>query len=138
MPNDVGPHIEYLSLSDVEAIHRDMMAAAGLPSILHQRGALEGAVHRPRNVAYYEHADLFVQAAHLMGGIALAHAFEDGNKRLALVCTLAFLRFNGIRIMAPIGAIADQVLAKVNRGAQTLGEASASCAAWLAAHAEAA
>ncbi len=136
MSKKVDSQIDYPTLGDVEAIHRDMMAAAGLSSILHQRGALESAIHRPRTAAYYENADLFVQAAHLMGGIALAHAFEDGNKRLALVCTLAFLRFNGIRITAPIGAIADQVIAIVNRGAQTLGDASAACAAWLAAHAE--
>jgi death on curing protein len=136
MANEARPRIDYLTLADVVLIHHDMMAAVGIPSILHQPGALEGAVHRPRNVAYYEQAGIFVQAAHLMGGIALAHAFEDGNKRLALVCTLSFLRTNGVRIKAPTGAIADQVLAIVNRGARTLDEASAACAAWLEAHAE--
>jgi death-on-curing protein len=128
--------IEYLTLADIVVIHQDMMAGAGAHSILHQRGALEGAAHRPRNVAYYEQADLFVQAAHLMGGIALAHAFEDGNKRLAYACGLTFLRLNGIRITGSAEAIADQVLAIVNRGAQTLDEASAACAARLEAHAE--
>jgi death on curing protein len=136
VPNDAGPRIEYLTLADVEVIHRDLMAGSGARSILLQRGALEGAVHRPRNVAYRENADLFVQAATLIGGIALAHAFEDGNKRLAYACGLTFLRQNSIRVTGSAEAIADQVLAIVNRGAQTLGEASASCAAWLAAHAE--
>jgi death on curing protein len=135
--NEVDTPIKYLTVGDVEAIHRDMMALAGLNSILRQRSALEGAVQRPRTVAYYGNSDLFMQAAHLTGGIATADAFEDGNKHLALVCALTFLRFNGIRITAPIGAIADQILAIVNRGPQTLGDASAACAAWLAAHAEA-
>jgi death-on-curing protein len=137
VPNDAGLQIEYLTLADVEVIHRDLMAGSGAHSILLRRGALEGAVHRPRNVAYYENADLFMQTATLMGGIALAHAFEDGNKRLAYACGLTFLRQNGIRIIGSAEAIADQVIAIVNRGAQTLDEASASCAAWLAAHAEA-
>ena len=136
MAEETHSHVEYLTVGDVEAIHRDVMAAAGALSILRQPSALESAVHRPRNVAYYENADLFVQAVHLIGGLALAHAFEDGNKRLAYACGLTFLRQNGIRITGSPEAIADQVLAIVNRGAKTLGEASAACAAWLAAHAE--
>ena len=136
MAEETRPPVEYLTVGDVEAVHRDLIAGAGAPSILLQPGALESAVHRPRNVAYYENADLFVQAAHLIGGIALAHAFEDGNKRLAYACGLTFLRQNGIRITGSPEAIADQVLAIVNRGTQTLGDASAACAAWLAAHAE--
>ncbi len=136
MSNEAPPHVDYLTLADIVVIHQDMMARVGASSILHQRGALEGAAHRPRNVAYYGQADLFVQAAHLMGGIALAHAFEDGNKRLAYACGLIFLRLNGMRITGSAEAIADQVLAIVNRGAQTLDEASAACATWLEAHAE--
>ncbi len=136
MANEAGPIIDYLTPGDVEAIHRDLMAGAGAVSILLQPGALEGAVHRPRNIAYYENADLFVQAASLIGGIALAHAFEDGNKRLAYACGLTFLRQNGFRITGSSEAIAAQVITIVNRGAKTLGEASTSCAAWLAAHAE--
>ena len=41
---------------------------------------------------------LIEKAARLLYGIAQAQAFEDGNKRLAWLCTVRFLELNGITI----------------------------------------
>jgi death on curing protein len=62
---------------------------------LRDEGLLESALARPRNVAYYEHADLAHQAAVLLCGIAENQPFVDGNKRIALVVALTFLEING-------------------------------------------
>src|SRR5271168_187913 len=60
---------------------------------------LDSAVNRPRQLAYYEPgADLFAQAVSLAVGISQAQAFQDGNKRAALVSAAAFIAMNGFRI----------------------------------------
>ena len=58
-------------------------------------GQLESALARPRNAANYEDADIVRQAASLFWGIATNHAFNDGNKRTAVVLLRAFLNLNG-------------------------------------------
>jgi len=55
---------------------------------------LESALARPQNAAAYEEADIVRQAATLFWGIASNHAFQDGNKRTAVVMLRAFLNLN--------------------------------------------
>jgi death-on-curing protein len=62
-------------------------------------GQLESALARPRNAAIYEDADIVRQAASLFWGIASNHAFNDGNKRTAVVLLRAFLNLNGYDLM---------------------------------------
>lgn len=50
---------------------------------------------RPLHAAYYEGADLVIQAALYMVGIAQNHAFFDGNKRTGYLSGMTFLRLNG-------------------------------------------
>ena len=59
--------------------------------------------------AHYEDADLVTQAAYLIGGIALAHPFVDGNKRTAMLAGEAFLRLNGLRYSGDAVDLARQV-----------------------------
>lgn len=125
--------VSYLSVMDVERLHIDIMDRANAPSVLRDRGLLESAVMRPRQAAYYEGADLFAQSAKLAAGIALAHAFEDGNKRLAYAACIAFLALNGVRLGADPIALADQILLLVNRSGP-LDDAEARFADWLRTH----
>lgn len=67
---------------------------------LRDAGGLDGALGRPEQYAYYEGADLALQAAVLAHGIAEGQYFLDGNKRLALVAFLLFLAINGFDIQA--------------------------------------
>jgi death-on-curing protein len=62
---------------------------------------LEGALRRPEQHAHYEDADLAQQAAVLVHGIVEAHAFQDGNKRVALAALYTFLHANGFTSDAP-------------------------------------
>jgi death-on-curing protein len=56
---------------------------------------LEGALSRPEQHAHYYEADLAQQAAVLAQGIVEAHAFQDGNKRVAYLSLRVFLAANG-------------------------------------------
>ena len=59
---------------------------------------LEAACARPVNRAAYGEADLHLPAAAYAFGICKAHAFVDGNKRVAFFATDVFLRLNGYKL----------------------------------------
>ena len=63
-------------------------------------GLLESAVVRPQTSVFGRDAypTLETKAAALLQSIARNHALVDGNKRLALAATLAFLGINGLRL----------------------------------------
>lgn len=56
---------------------------------------LEGALMRPRNLWAYEQPDALNLAVSYMQGIAMAHAFEQGNKRTGFDAGFVFLNANG-------------------------------------------
>jgi death on curing protein len=123
----------YISPAEAARIHVEIMARAGARSDLLGAGKLESALLRPANAAYYDGADLHVQAAALVVGIALAHAFGDGNKRLAAALGVIFLHANNVVVTGPHLELADEVLHIVNR-TSTLGAATERFAGWLRAH----
>ena len=69
-------------------------------SVIRDYGLLESALARPRASAFGVDAypDLFTKAAALLHSLARNHALVDGNKRLALAATIAFLGVNGHRL----------------------------------------
>jgi death-on-curing protein len=125
--------IRYLTAAEIVALHEMLMAHAGTHASLLDEGKIESVSLRPQNVAYYEGADLITQAASLIVGLALAHAFSDGNKRLAAFAGAVFLRRNGLTITAHPPAYAEQILAVVNRN-DALAEATQRLIAWLRAN----
>lgn len=68
--------------------------------VVRDYGLLESAVARPQASAFGEDAyqGIHEKAAALMHSLARNHALIDGNKRLALAATIAFLGMNGIRL----------------------------------------
>ena len=87
---------KWITVPIATAIHDEAIYEfGGLPGI-RDRGLLESALDRPRNLLAYEpESSLFQMAAHLCVGIAKNHPFNDGNKRTALLATRAFLYLNG-------------------------------------------
>lgn len=74
-----------------------------LPRTLHavlDRGKLEAALARPMQTGYGQllYPTLVARGAALLHGIASAHAFQDGNKRTAWLCTAMYLEHEGSRI----------------------------------------
>jgi len=94
--SDLRPVI-YLTVGEVERFHAEIMQRAGqLPTPPRDRGLLESAVQRPQTAAYYDGADIIMQAAFYMTGIAANHPFVDGNKRTGFISGMVFLRINGV------------------------------------------
>jgi death-on-curing family protein len=95
--------IQYITAHHVEQIHWILVDDFAKskdpidPPVVKSRDLLESAVHRTRtslgNEAKYPTVPMV--AAALLHAIISNHAFHNGNKRTALVATLAFLDVNG-------------------------------------------
>lgn len=87
----------YLTLA--ELAHVAERAIAGEVEV-RDHGLLESALARPRASVFGADAypGLEAKAAALLHSLAGNHALVDGNKRLALAATIAFLGINGKRL----------------------------------------
>ena len=76
-------------------------------------GLIASAVARPQASAFGEDAypDLETKAAAFMQSIVRNHALVDGNKRLSLAATIAFLGVNGRRLTLTNDEAYDFVIA---------------------------
>lgn len=86
-----------ISMDAVLAIHRRQIAEHGGDEGIRDRGLLDSALARPKNlIAYSEDIpDVAALAAAYGYGICKNHAFVDGNKRVAYVVCMTFLKLNG-------------------------------------------
>ena len=85
----------YPTVEETVAVHAELIARFGGSEGIRDRAALESALARPRS-GYY--IDLIQEAAALWESLSQNHAFVDGNKRVAVTMTAAFLRVNGYRL----------------------------------------
>lgn len=74
--------------------------AIGPDVAVRDHGLLESALARPQTSVFGDDAypTLETKAAALLHSVARNHALIDGNKRLALAATIAFLGVNGRRL----------------------------------------
>ena len=84
----------YPTVDEVITVHALLIAQFGGSLGIRERGALESAIARPQS-GYY--ADIIQQTAALWESIS-QNPFIDGNKRVAVAVTAAFLRVNGHRL----------------------------------------
>jgi death-on-curing protein len=98
--------MRYLTLGEVVALHRAVIAASGGGDGIRDLGALESALAQPK--ATFGAEDLYpslVEKASALGfGLAMNHPFIDGNKRIAHAAMAVFLDLNGHTIDAAIDA----------------------------------
>lgn len=125
--------MHYLSPADLIAIHELLLTEfGGMRGITEAGfGRLEAAAAAPQASMFG--AEIFPslsdKAAALCQGIARAHPFSDGNKRVALVALGVFLQQNGARLQANN----DEAYATIMALAR--GElAHAALAEWVARH----
>ena len=85
----------YPTLDEVVATHSRLIARFGGSLGIRDRGALDSALARPQT-GYY--ADIIQEAAALWESLSQNHPFVDGNKRVAITVTAAFLKVNGLRL----------------------------------------
>jgi death on curing protein len=91
----------WIDKPEVLVAHSMQLAEHGGADGIRDETLLDSALAKPRNVfAYSEDVSLARLAASYAFGIARNHAFVDGNKRTALVVSWAFLRLNGVKVVA--------------------------------------
>ena len=90
---------------------RRFSGAAGL----REEGVPRSTLERPVNKWTYERAPLAELAAAYAFGLAKNHAFVDGNKRIAFMAMMVFLRKNGVAF-APDPAQATAIIRAVAAG----------------------
>ena len=85
----------YPTVDEVIAAHAGLIAKFGGSLGIRDRGALEAALGRPQ-IGYYD--NVIQKAAALWESLSQKHAFIDGNKRVGVTVTAAFLSVNGCKL----------------------------------------
>jgi len=106
---------KWLTHDQVIAVHSRQLRRFGGAVGLRDDGLLRSAIERPINKWHYERAELPELAAAYAFGLAKNHAFVDGNKRIAFMCMMIFLRRNGVRF-APGQAHATKIILSLAAG----------------------
>jgi len=97
-------------------LHDESLAMFGGAPGLRDEGLLDSALGRAPNQWHYDKAvDLADLAAAYGFGVAKNHAFVDGNKPIAFMSMMAFLRLNGIPF-APEPAHATAIILSLAAG----------------------
>src|SRR5215831_4652752 len=105
----------WLTYDQVVAIHsRQLRRFGGAPG-LRDEGLLRSALERPVNKWQYEQAEFAELAAAYAFGLAKNRAFVDGDKRIAFMAMMTFLRKNGVRF-APDQAQATAIIMALAAG----------------------
>ena len=90
----------WLSKKAVIAAHDEQLAEHGGGTGIRDEGLLESALAKPEQLAHYGDPDIFDLASAYAYGLAKNHPFIDGNKRIAWVACVGFLRLNGVAFYA--------------------------------------
>jgi death on curing protein len=106
---------KWLTYDQVIAIHSRQLRRFGGAAGLRDDGLLRSAIERPVNKWHYQQAGLAELAAAYAFGLAKNHAFVDGNKRIAFMSLMIFLRKNGVRF-APDQAHATKIILSLAAG----------------------
>ena len=110
---DAGPR--WLTYDQIIAIHSRGLRRFGGAAGIRDEGLLRSAIERPINKWHYERAGLPELAAAYAFGLAKNHAFVDGNKRIAFMSMMTFVRRNGVRF-APDQAHATKIMLALAAG----------------------
>jgi len=93
--------VRFLSPRAVCVLHRESLAEHGGIDGVRDEGLLQSALHCCVNKAAYEPDSTIPElAASLTYGLAMNHPFNDGNKRIAMIASFAFLEMNGMCMQA--------------------------------------
>jgi death on curing protein len=106
---------KWLTYDQVVAIHSRQLRRFGGAAGLRDDGLLRSAIERPLNKWHYEQSELPELAAAYAFGLAKNHAFVDGNKRIAFMSMIVFLRKNDVRF-APDQAHATKIIMSLAAG----------------------
>ena len=92
--------IFFPNFDDILLVHAEIIKETGGSEGLRDAGGLESALNAAENRFNYETEDLAKLAATYAYHLSQAHAFIDGNKRIAAVVSELFLSLNGAKLNA--------------------------------------
>ena len=89
-----------LTVKQIISMHTRLVMETGGSDGIRDEGLLESAVNAPFQSfgGYDVYPTIYEKAARLGFGLAQNHAFIDGNKRIAVLAMLMFLKGNNIEI----------------------------------------
>jgi death-on-curing protein len=92
----------WVLIESVKAIHNRQIAEHGGTTGVRDSELLESALAKPKNIYLYSKSQSSIPslASAYAYAISKNHPFLDGNKRVALVVSIAFMKLNGWRVMA--------------------------------------
>ena len=102
--------MKFPTLSEVLRIHPMVVAEPGGQQGLREQGLLESSLQAAENRHYYEQADVIACAATYAYHRCMAHAFVDGNKRVAAAVSETFLFVNDWQLGLDNAALVDMFL----------------------------
>ena len=96
--------MRFLTLGEVLALHRRILAESGGRAGVRDLGAIASALSQPKVSVEGQDAypTLLDKAAALGFSLIRNHGFIDGNKRIAHAAMDVFLVMNGMEIRAPV------------------------------------
>lgn len=103
----IHPPMFFPTIQEVLAIQRRLIEEFGGIHGIRDAGALESALLAVEQRVHYEHVNLAVCAATYAYHLTKAHAFWDGNKRIAAAVSEIFIEMNE----ASLSATNEQIVA---------------------------
>ena len=105
--------VDFLTLDDVQFIHRDQTTRYGGDPGIRDRNLLDSAMAQPHASfgAEFLHAFPFEMAAAYLFHIVRNHPFLDGNKRTGFMMGAGFLERNGYEFLASETEVVIRTLA---------------------------
>lgn len=100
----------FLSVEEVLNLHNRTIKTHGGKHGVRDLGLLESVVLRCQS-GYYN--SISEQSAALLHGLCMNHCFVDGNKRVALLAMVVFLKMNGYNLNCRNKTIVDFIVNKV-------------------------
>jgi death on curing protein len=101
----------WITYEQAVAIHSRQLRRFGGSPGLRDEGMLRSAPERPINKWTHEQSSLAEVAAAYAFGLAKNRAFADGNKRIAFLAMMTFLRRNGVPFAPDPAQSATMILA---------------------------
>ncbi len=101
----------WIAIDDCIAMHEMMLAHHGGLAGLRDKGLLESALAKPKNLFVYGKPSRAMMAASYAAGIILNHPFLDGNKRTGFLVAAVFLEVNGYVFTASEESVIENALA---------------------------
>lgn len=93
---------KFISFEQIIALHKLQVDQFGGTHGVKDEGLLLSALGQPESGLgeNYFHKDLYEMAAAYLFHLVKNHAFYDGNKRIAALCSSVFLQINGLMVIA--------------------------------------